>query len=266
MVNPRYAASRFLLPLLLTPLMAAHLLMVPATSAGAGPTETASPSDQSAILQQARKLLQKADDEPGAARQAAALLTPLAEAGPPSAEVSLLLAEAWYRVADAGQDMEKSYPLFEKAGHYAESALKADPQQWGGYYWLGLSELRKAQKVGGFLAYFITRNAIEDLQKVCGNEPEYDFGGAPRVLCHLYQVAPSWTPFGDIDRSIAYCQQAVQVAPDFALNHFYLAQSYLRANKKAAAVAQLRKVIALRPNPLVDQAREKLKSLGETAQ
>ncbi len=266
MFNRKFAGRPSLMRLLLILLVAALLLLLPPVATVRAAVTPTSPPDQSAILQQARELLQKAENEPAAARQAAGLLAPLADAAPRSAEVPLLLAEAWYRAADAGADIEKSYPFFEKAGHYAKLALKIDPQQWGGHYWLGLSELRKAQKVGGLPAYFITRRAIGELEKVCRNRPGYDFGGAPRVLCHLYRVAPGWTPFGDIDKSIAYGKQAVRVAPDYGLNHFCLAQSYLRAKNKAAAVAQLRKILEFPPNPLVDKARRQLQALGETAQ
>lgn len=264
MFDPKFAGRPSPVRLLLIPLVAA-LQLLPVASVRADVTPT-SPPDEGAILRQARELLQKAGNDPAAARRAAGLLAPLAEAEPRRAEVPLLLAEAWYRSADADSDIEKSYPFFEKAGHYAELALKIDPQQWAGHYWLGLSELREAQKVGGLRAYLITRRAIEELEKVSNNRPGYDFGGAPRVLCHLYRVAPTWTPFGDIHKSIAYGKQAVRVAPDYALNHFYLAQTYLKASDKAAAVAQLRKVLELQPNPLVEEARRKLQSLGETGQ
>jgi tetratricopeptide (TPR) repeat protein len=266
MFNPKFAGHPSPVRVPLTPLVAALLLLLPPFASARAAVTPTSPPDQSAILRQARELLQEAENEPAAARQAANLLAPLADPAPRSAEVALLLAEAWYRAADPDPDIEKSYPFFEKAGHYARLALKIDPQQWSGHYWLGLSELRKAQKVGGLRAYLITRRAIEELEEVSANRPGYDFGGAPRVLCHLYRVAPSWTPFGDIDKSIAYGKQAVRVAPDYARNHFYLALAYLKANNKAAAVAQLRKVLELLPNPLVGEARRQLRSLGETAQ
>ena len=256
------ASRRSLLRLLLPLAAGLFLFLSPARTLRAA-TPPAPLSQRDAILQQARSLLQQADGKPAAARKAARLLTPLAKTPPHSAEVPLLLAEAWYRAADAGADIKKSYPFFQKAGHYARLALQINPQQLGGHYWLGLSELRKAQKVGGLSAYFITRHAIEELEKVCKEGPRYDSGGAPRVLCLLYRVAPGWSPFGDIKKSIAYGRQAVRVAPGYPLNHFYLAQSYLKDRNQVAAVAQFRQVLTLPAGHLADKARHQLQSMGE---
>jgi tetratricopeptide (TPR) repeat protein len=248
--------------LIFLPLAATLLFCLSLSGPPRADAALASRPARNAVLQQARNLLQKADYEPSAARKAAELLGPLAQKTPKSAEVPLLLAEAWYRAADAGGNLQKTYPLFKKAGHYAKLALQIDPQQQGGHYWLGLAELRKAQKVGGLRAYFITRHAIEELEKVCRNRPAYDAGGASRVLCLLYRVAPGWSPFGDIHKSIAYGRQAVQAAPNYPLNHYYLAESYLKANNKVAAAAQFRKILELpSPNHFAAKARHQLQAM-----
>ena len=265
MFNRKFAGRPFLMRLLLILLVAALLLLLPPVATVRAAVTPTSPPDQSAILQQARELLQKAENEPAAARQAAGLLAPLADAAPRSAGVPLLLAEAWYRAADAGADIEKSYPFFEKAGHYAELALKIDPQQWGGHYWLGLSELRKARKWEDFRPTSSPVARSGNWKRFAGTGLD-TISVAPSGAVSSVPGRPGWTPFGDIDKSIAYGKQAVRVAPDYGLNHFCLAQSYLRAKNKAAAVAQLRKILEFPPNPLVDKARRQLRALGETAQ
>ena len=261
-----YRRNRFPFSALLFILLAATMLLLlpPAASLRAAPAPP-NPSGREVALRQARQLLRTADREPAAAREAVDLLAPLSERAPQSAELSLMLAEAWYRAADADADIEKSYPLFEKAAHYAKLALQVNPSRQDGHYWFGLTELRRAQKVGGLRAYFITRHAIEELERVCRNRPGYDFGGAARVLCLLYRVAPGWSPFGDLKKSIAYGRQAVRAAPDYPLNHFYLAQSYLKADDKTAAAAQFRKVLELPSRHLAEKARRQLQALGEQA-
>jgi len=264
MFDRKFAGRPSPVRLMVIPLVAA-LLLLPVASVRADVTPT-SPPDESAILRQARELLQKAGKDPAAARTSGRPTRARRRSGAAQRRGPAAARRGVVSISRRRFGYRKELPFFEKAGHYAELALKIDPQQWAGHYWLGLSELRETQKVGGLRAYLITRRVIDELEKVSNNRPGYNFGGPPRVLCHLYRAAPTWTPFGDIDKSIAYGKQAVRVAPGHALNHFYLAQAYLRANDKAAAVAQLRNVLELQPNPLVEEARRKLKSLGETGQ
>ena len=234
------------------------LVLAPVSGAAASPEGGC----QSAMAE-ARVLLRDADADPGAAGRAAALLEQEAPASFRTADCPLLLAEAWYRSADSDGDIEQTYPVFEKVRAYAEQALAIEPGRTEAHYWLGLAKLRRAQKIGGIRAFFLVWSGIRELEQVRAKVPEYDHGGASRVLSLLYRLAPQWTPFGNIDKSVRYALDAVRISGDYPLNRLYLARSYLKDEKVAAAVEELRKVIARRANPFADEARQELARLGQ---
>ncbi len=72
---------------------------------------------------------------------------------------------------------------------------------------------------------------IQDLTKVSALDERYDAAGAYRTLGVIYAKAPSFSPFKksitqDLDLSQNFLQKAVTLAPEYALNHLFLAQTY----------------------------------------
>jgi tetratricopeptide (TPR) repeat protein len=197
------------------------------------------------------------------ARQAALLLEKHAPPTFRTADCPMLLAEAWYRSADPDADIKQTYPIFQKVRKYAEKALAIDPKRTEAHYWIGLAKLRKAQKVGGIRAFFIVWSGINELEKVRTERPDYDQAGAARVLSLLYRVAPQWTPFGNMNKAIRYGLDAVRASEGYPLNRLYLARAYLGAEKISAAAGELRKILAMGPNPFAAEARRQLAELGQ---
>lgn len=245
------------LPLLFLPLC---LVLLSAQAARALPEKNASCG---VVCSEARKLLRESENNRERALKAAVLLE---EHAPPTfrtAGYPLLLAEAWYRSADSDANIKQTWPIYKKVRAYAEKALAIDPGRTEALYWLGLAKLRKAQKVRGIRAFFLVWSAIDDLEKVRAERPRYDQGGAARVLSLLYRVAPQWTPFGNMKKAVRYARDAVRVSGNYPLNRLYLARAYLGVEKVAAAAEQLRKVIALSPNPFTAEARRELADMGQ---
>lgn len=163
-------------------------------------------------------------------------------------EIPLLLAEANYRLADPSADINKEFPHYEKVGQYADQALEIDPHDARGHYWHGLYLLKKAQKVSRIRAYFIAKDGIKELESVRRALPEYDHGGASRVLALLYYIAPGWTPFGDLDKSIQLAREATQIDPNYMLNRLYLANAYKKKGDKKEAMREYRLIKENSPN------------------
>lgn len=251
------ALQRLILILLLC------LLLPPLQAAGASPPSAEGTGNQ-VLRSQVRELLIKSDADPEYARQAALLLEKHAPPTFQTADYPLLLAEAWYRSANPDADIKQTYPIFKRVRRYAEKALALDPGRTEALYWLSLAKLRKAQKVGGIRAFFIVWSAIDELQEVRRKCPTYDQGGAARVLSLLYRVAPQWTPFGNMEKAVRYGLDAVRICGDYPLNRLYLARAYLRVDKTKAAVRELRKIMAMPPNPFAAEARKQLVALGKS--
>jgi tetratricopeptide (TPR) repeat protein len=239
------------------------LLVLPAM-----PASSDSGSADGAILQ-ARALIDQVDHNPNNLREAMGLLE---GAGRESQDIRipLYLAEAYYRIADPEAEIDISFPFYEKAGVLAKKVVDRNPERAEGHYWYGLFLLKKAQKVGGIRAYFITKEGIRELESVRERMPDYDHGGASRVLGLLYYIAPGWSPFGDLDKSVKLEQEAIDLAPHYLLNRLYLARAYQKKGDREAAVREYRSMLASSPGTPTPEgnirfqieARRMLASLG----
>jgi tetratricopeptide (TPR) repeat protein len=226
-------------------------------------------SKMEAVLQDAYAEIAQDQPDPAKLRQAIALLEGYKSQFPTEIRFPLYLAEAYYRLADPSADISREYPYYKKTGSYAEQALALDPNRAEAHYWHGLFLLRKAHKQGGIGAFFTVRKGIAELERVRQTMPTYDHAGASRVLGLLYFLAPGWTPFGNLGKSIAMEEEATRLAPDFSLNRLYLANAYKKRGDKEAAIREYRAILttsadmaANQANDISDQARTNLRELG----
>ncbi len=241
----------------------ALLLAFPSLPAGA---ESAAPEG---TIVKAKSLIDGNEHNRDKMREAIALLQG-AERESRDIRIPLYLAEAYYRMADPSDDIDQSFPLYEKAGIQAKKVVDREPGRMEGRYWYGLFLLKKAQKVGGIRAYFIVKDGIRELENVRKSLPGYDHGGASRVLGLLYYIAPGWSPFGDLDKSVKLEQEAISLAPGYLLNRLYLARAYQKRGDKESAVREYRSILTsslAASAPPTDalyqkEARKMLASLG----
>ncbi len=225
------------------------------------------------ILQKVEALLHNAWASESDLAKAITLLKNGMAKFPNAIQFPIYLAQAYYRAANPSQAVDKTFSTYAKVGKYAQQALKMDSKQPEAHYWYGLYLLRKAQKIGGIRAFFVTRQAIRELEEVRHTMPSYDYAGASRVLGLLYYLAPGWTPFGDLNKSIQLEKEATRLAPNHALNHLYLANAYKKRGDKADAICQYRKLLALSSKlpgkdgrHFYQLARNNLQSLGVSCQ
>ena len=223
-----------------------------------------------AVLEEAYAEIAQEQPDPAKLRQVIALLEGYKPQFPRESRVPLYLAEAYCRLADPDADISREYVYYEKAGAYAEEVLALDPGRAEAHYWHGLFLLRKAHKQGGLRAFFIVKQGIAELEKVRQAMPSYDHAGASRVLGLLYFLAPKWTPFGNLDKSIAMEEEATRLAPDFSLNHLYLANAYKKRGDKQAAIREYQAVLTAssrgaknQAEDISEQARTNLRELGK---
>jgi len=215
------------------------LLLAFPVHAASSPSSTV---DKEQVVAKARQLISsdiasRADLEDGIA-----MLKKNLSVFPHEIEIPILLAQANYKLADPSADVKKEFPYYEKTGVYAKKVLEMDSDRAEGHYWYGLYLLKKAQKVWGFSAYSLAKEGIRELEKVRRAKPQYDNGGASRVLALLYYTAPGWTPFGDLDKSIKLAREATGLAPNYALNRLYLANAYKKKGNKEAAIREYRTI------------------------
>jgi tetratricopeptide (TPR) repeat protein len=244
------------------------LLLFPGSSLLANTSDQKLPPKE-AVLQEARGLIDHSPTNQTALRQAISLLEGYKPQFPDEIRFPLYLAEAYYRLADPSADVSREFPYYEKTATYAQRVLEMNPNRIEAHYWYGLFLLKKAQK-RGISGYFTVKRGIAELEKVRQAMPAYDHAGASRVLGLLYSLAPSWTPFGNLDKSVALGQEAARLAPDYVLNRLYLADAYRKRGNKAAAIREYQATLTASANVpgsqaegLAQQARNRLRALGQ---
>lgn len=222
-----------------------------------------------AVLKRASRLIHSDETDRKNMQKAVELLESFFKEFPRDKQFPVYLAEAYYRAANPEQDIDRTYPYFQKAGDYAQVALELDPDCIEAHYWNGLFLLRKAQKTNIFSAYFVAREGIHELERVRDVMPGYDHAGASRTLGLLYAKAPEWSPFGDREKALRLAEETTRIAPNYLLNRVYLAEAYGILGKRQAAVRQWHKVLAatfLAPgqpveNPFKKKARNMIRRL-----
>lgn len=222
-------------------------------------------------MQTARHLIEKDETTLSELQQAVSMLDRNKDKFPDDIRTPIYLARAYYRIAGREEDVDREYLAYEKVGTYAKRALEMDSHRAEAHYWHGLFLLKKAEKIGGVRAFFIVRNGIHELEAVRKSLPEYDNAGASRILGLLFCSAPSWTPFGDIDKCIQLAEESIRLAPDHPLNRLYLADAYKKGGQKEAAIREYRTLFSKASVLSENQRREfrqeaikGLESLGES--
>jgi tetratricopeptide (TPR) repeat protein len=185
---------------------------------------------------------------------------------PNEIRIPLYMAEIYYRLADPTADVNQEFNYYEKTGEYAKQALKMDPNRPEGHYWYGLYLLKLAQKKG-LRGYYTAKEGIQELERVRKTMPDYDHAGASRVLGLLYSLAPSWSPFGNLDKSIELGKEATRLDPDFGLNRLYLADAYKKNGDREDAIREYRAIVsasAHKPGKLAACFSQKAQSMLRT--
>jgi tetratricopeptide (TPR) repeat protein len=143
------------------------------------------------------------------------------------------------------ESKEKSDVLLHtKAGiHYSSQCLERDPNNKVCLYYnvvnLGLYTKNHIRNYQSSL-----RRMVQNCETLLQVDPPYQHGGCYRILGNIYSQAPAFSlnpkaVTQDLDKSREYLEQAVQVAPQYALNHLFLAQTLERLDEKAVAQKEL---------------------------
>ncbi|WP_415716409.1 hypothetical protein [Maridesulfovibrio sp.] len=121
--------------------------------------------------------------------------------------------------------------------------LEKNPQSGPGHYLLAYLIAKEAQLAplkGLDLVPLMEQEALTASKLT----PEIDHGGPDRFLGELYLQAPS-SPIsiGSMDKSLEHYERAVEVAPDFALNHLGLASALLEDDEVKEACVHYEKAL-----------------------
>jgi tetratricopeptide (TPR) repeat protein len=189
-------------------------------------------------------------EEAGALERAVDLLAWHAHARP-SAELSLLLAEAHARALDRlDLKREEDRPLHARhraAGlRHSEAALRERPEDPAAQYWRACVVLHAAEAES---SYARLNDAVKLLEAAEAEAPDLDHGGPARMLGRIYQETPGWPMLGSKAKAAFYYKRSIERAPDFAQTHLWLGETYVSAKRQDLARPFLEKAATLPLRP-----------------
>jgi tetratricopeptide (TPR) repeat protein len=129
--------------------------------------------------------------------------------------------------------------------HYSSQCLKQDPKKNICLYYNVVNQ-------GLYIKNHIPnyQNSLKKMVQNCETllqvDPGYQFGGCYRILGNIYSQAPAFSlnenaVTQDLSKSQAYLEKAVAVAPQYALNHLFLARTLEMTGEKQNAQNELAK-------------------------
>jgi tetratricopeptide (TPR) repeat protein len=147
----------------------------------------------------------------------------------------------------ATRSKEKSEILLHaKTGiHYSSQCLKQEPEKPICLYY---NVLNRGLYIQNHIPNY--QNSLKKMVQNCETllkvDPAYQNGGCYRILGNIYSQAPAFSlndeaVLQDLDKSQSYLTKAVQVAPQYALNHLFLAKTLEMTGEKQAAQKELDK-------------------------
>jgi len=160
-------------------------------------------------------------------------------------EVQLQLAKACYRAAELEPDQAAKLEWLARGEQSAQKVRERRPDRVEGHYYLGIIKGRRAEQVGlgitGYALVFSIRGHGLDAAEI---DATFDHGGPYRLLSGVYAQAPPWpTSIGDVDEALEYARKAVEVDPDWPLNHLILAEALLEDDEIEEARKELQVVL-----------------------
>ena len=151
-----------------------------------------------------------------------------------------------YTRADA-PDAEKM-AIFDGGIVLAREAVALAPKGVEGHFWLGVLDGVYGEAKGIFKSLSLVPEIKREMQTCLEIDPAVEGWGPDRVLGRLYFKLP-WFKGGDNAKSIAHLEKSLAGAPTNALTRLYLAETYRSEGMKPKAVAQLREVVGMTPDP-----------------
>jgi tetratricopeptide (TPR) repeat protein len=146
-----------------------------------------------------------------------------------------LLSEIYYWIGESADPEDKLF-YHNEGVNYGEQGVDAEENSLEANFWLSVNWGSYGQAKGIMKSLALITPIKETAERVIGIDETYFYGGPWRVLGRLYNKAPGF-PFsiGDNKKSAECLEKALEIGPDFYLNHLFLAELYIsdRATSKA---------------------------------
>jgi tetratricopeptide (TPR) repeat protein len=182
------------------------------------------------------------------AKKAAAIWEARIDADPKDFEAAWKRARAGYWIGGHEKEQSERDRAYEQAMAAARVAIAARPNAPEGHFWL-------AANMGGYAEDHGIRGGLKyrgdiraSLEKTLALDPAFLQGSADRALGRWYYKVPGL--FGGSKRkSEEHLRKALTYNPRSIISHIFLAETLEALDRKDEAIAELKQVIDLAPDP-----------------
>jgi tetratricopeptide (TPR) repeat protein len=182
------------------------------------------------------------------AKKAAAIWQARIDADPKDFKAAWKRARAGYWIGGHEKEQSERDRAYEQAMAAARVAIAARPNAPEGHFWL-------AANMGGYAEDHGIRGGLKyrgdiraSLEKTLALDPAFLQGSADRALGRWYYKVPGL--FGGSKRkSEEHLRKALTYNPRSIISHIFLAETLEALDRKDEAIAELKQVIDLAPDP-----------------
>ena len=162
-------------------------------------------------------------------------------------EAAWKLAKFNYFMGDNTKDEALRDKSFKDGITVAKSAIKLQPAQPDGYFWLGANLGGQAE--GNILDGAANLAEIrQNMQKVIEIQPDYE-GAMAYVALAQIELETRGMMGGSAEKAVGYLEQALKLDKRNSFTYLYLAEAYLYLNRKPEAKKMLAAMRGIAPNP-----------------
>lgn len=221
-------------------------------------------AQEMSLLDKARAAYEKRADV-AQAKEAMALYKQAAQADPKSYDALWEGARSCYYYGNYARseapDSEK-LPIFQDGIDRAKAAiaLKADGAE--GHFWLGVLDGVYGEAKGILKSLHMVPEIKAEMAECQKLDNTVECYGPDRVLGRLYYKLP-WFKGGDNKMAIEFLEKAVKGCPTNALSKLYLAETLKSEGEKDRAIALVKEIIAMTPDPRWAPEHANIKATAE---
>lgn len=187
----------------------------------------------------------------------------------PDFESAWKLARACYWLGGHVSDDQRrgQYERGIKAGTHA---VALEPERPEGHFWMAANMGAMAESFGIRAGLRYRGTVKRELETVLKLDPSYQQGSADRALGRWYFRVPGLLG-GSRNKSVEHLQRSLDYDPGSAASHFFLAETFLKMNRREEARDELQLVLDAPLHPewvpevleFQERARVLLEELGE---
>lgn len=189
---------------------------------------TESTGDADTLLTQANTLYSQRDN-PAKALEAAELYRKAIALDPDNEQAMLGLVQSLCWVGAVGH-AKNERALYKEAIEVTDKAVQKWPDRPGPLYWRAAARGMLTTCTNKVHALALVDEIKSDMKKLLAMDPNYQGGGAYRVLGRVYTQVPRVLG-GDRAKAEQYLRQAINMAPWFLINQLYLADLWVKEER-----------------------------------